>query len=179
MIYVLVSRRRNAEGLQFYSLMQALALTCYHTAMATDPTPAPDGILIEPDAPPAPRKGERADMIRHLYERNPRTPRAVIARKVGCTEGNVSQVLKSYLQGITPDELSDFRENKPAIFEALQHRTLASITAEDITKASYMQRVTGAAILQDKVSLMRGQPTSIHVHALVDVLDALRRRDQE
>jgi hypothetical protein len=39
-----------------------------------------------------------------------------------------------------------------------------------------MARITGAAILQDKIALMRGQPTNISVTALLDVAEAIRAR---
>ena len=150
--------------------------------MATDPTPAPDGILIEPDAPGTatkPRHGERAAQIRKMALRYPELSNRQIAKRVGCNPANVDQIMRRFLGKEPTEDLAAFRSNKPDILEAVQLRTLASITDADISNASYLQRVTGFAILQDKVSLMRGQPTSIHVHALVDVLDALRRRDQE
>ncbi len=39
--------------------------------------------------------------------------------------------------------------------------------------------MTVAAILEDKARLIRGQATSIHVHALLDVLDMIRERRDE
>jgi len=118
-------------------------------------------------------------MIRKLRDRNPNMPQAVIAKKTGCSEANVSQVLKSYLKEITPDELNQFRADKPAILESVQHRALSSLTPEHFTNASFQQIVTGVAILQDKIQLMSGLPTSIHVTALVDVLEQLRKRDDD
>lgn len=106
-------------------------------------------------------------------------PPSVIAKKVGCAKSNVSYVLNKYLNGIEPAELEDFRAEKANAFEALQLRTLASITDKDIRNASYLQRVTGAAIIQDKLQLMNGLPTSIHVTALLDIADLLRKREDK
>jgi len=137
----------------------------------------PGGVLV--GTATQPRWGERAAEIRKLSLRYPELSPSDIARKVGCTPDNVYQVLSRFLGKNTTDELSTFQENKPDLLEALQYRTLASITDSDITNASYLQRITGAAIIEDKIRLMRGQPTSIHVHALVDVLDALRMRESQ
>jgi hypothetical protein len=98
---------------------------------------------------------------------------------VGCTPDNVYQVLSRFLGSAPREELNVFQENKPLLWEGMQYRTLASITDSDIANSSFSQRIVAAAIMEDKIRLMRGQPTSIHVHALVDVLDALRMRDSD
>ena len=132
-----------------------------------------DGIL----APPA--KGDRAAEIRYLYEKYPEISQAAIARRVGCSESNVSQVLKAYLQDVLPEELDEFRGDKANICEVIQHRLLSSITQDKLDKTPAVSLITGFAIMEDKIRLMRGQPTSIHVHALVDVLDMLRGREED
>ena len=157
--------------------------------MATDPTiPADIGVVLEPEPEPPdpdrgtvtqPRKGERAVRIRHLATKYPELSQSAIAKRVGCSQDNVYNVLRRFRGSYSSEDIAAFQANKADVFEAVQFRTLASISDSDITNASYLQRVTGAAILDDKIRLSRGQPTSIHVHALVDVLDALRRRDQE
>ena len=139
------------------------------------------GILLDAELPssPQPRWGSPASMIRKIAAKYPELSQGDIAKRVGCSPQNVSEVLAKFLADTSPEYLDDYQANKPAVFEALQYRTLASITQEDITNSSFMQRVTAAAILQDKISLMRGQPTAIHAHLLVDVLDMLRVREQE
>lgn len=133
--------------------------------------------ILPPDRP-TPRKGERAERIRRMFDRNPNMPQSVIAKRVGCDKSNVSTVLNRYLNGATPTDLSDFQSNKAEIYDAIQHRALSSITQETLANASFQQLVTGAAILEDKSRLVRGQPTSIHVSALLDVLDVIRERDE-
>lgn len=126
------------------------------------------------------RWGDRAALIRKIALKYPELSNADIGKRVGCTGQNVGQVLSAFLSDKLEDELVEFRESKAPIFEALQYRTLASITDSDIEKTSFMQRITAAAILQDKIQLMRGQPTAIHVHVLVDVLKAIREsRDRD
>jgi hypothetical protein len=83
------------------------------------------------------------------------------------------------MKEITLEEIEDFRSDKPTMCEVAQYRMLSSITDEDISKAPLYARVTSVAILEDKIRLMRGQPTSIHLYALVDVLEALRVREGE
>ena len=159
---------------------------CYARLVSTESiTPelsADPGILLGADSSigtQQPRWGSRASMIRKIAAKYPELSQGDIAKRVGCSPQNVSEVLAKFLADTSPEYLDDYQANKPAVFEALQYRTLASITQEDITNSSFMQRVTAAAILQDKIALMRGQPTAIHAHLLVDVLDMLRVREQE
>lgn len=133
--------------------------------------------VVLPAATPAPRKGERAAQIRQLALRHPELSRSDIARKVGCDPANVTGVLKTFLKTKTSEELESFRSNKVDILEAVQFRVLSSITDEKLAKESAYSNVVAASILQDKIQLMSGLPTSIHVTALVDVLSALRDRD--
>ena len=98
---------------------------------------------------------------------------------MGCKPQNVSGVLSTFLAEKPYSDLQDFRENKVDIFEAVQYKALSSITPEHYSNASFQQLITGAAILQDKIQLMSGLPTSIHVTALVDVLEQLRKRDDD
>ena len=137
------------------------------------------GVLLGADSRPDPPKGKRAAEIRYLHDKYPELSNSALARRVGCDESNVRQVLRSYLRAIPISDIDEFREDKALILESIQHRTLASITDRDIANSSFSQRIVATAIMEDKIRLMRGQPTSIHVHALVDVLDALRMRDSE
>ena len=132
-----------------------------------------DGILSTP------AKGDRAAEIRYLYEKYPEISQAAIARRVGCSESNVSQVLKYYLQDIATEELDEFRGDKANICEVIQHRLLSSITQDKLDKTPAVSLITGFAIMEDKIRLMRGQPTSIHVHALIDVLELIRAQEEE
>lgn len=125
---------------------------------------------------PAPRPGERAAQIRVLRDKYPELSQAAIARRVGCSEPNVTQVLKNYLKDMPVEELAEFQADESRILDALRHRTLSSITEADFEKASLLQKVTASAILMDKSRLLQGQPTSIHVHALMDVASMIREK---
>ena len=133
--------------------------------------------ILPPDRP-APRKGERAAQIRKLALRYPELSNSEIARKVGCRPQNVSGVLSTFLAGHSEEKLRDYQQNRADIFDAVGMRALSSITDDTLAKAGFQQLVTGAAILVDKSQLLRGQPTSIHVSALLDVLDVIRERDE-
>ena len=143
---------------------------------------AVDPVVIAPEsvigAVPGARKG-LAPKIRALRERYPEMSQSAIARRVGCRPSNVTGVLKTYLNGIPEADLEQFRVCKTEVLEAIQHRTLSSITPAHLAKASALQLVTAAAILEDKIRLRQGQPTSIHANLLVDLAEVLRQRDGE
>jgi hypothetical protein len=124
------------------------------------------------------RWGSRAERIRDLAVSEPDISQVEIAERVGCTQGNVSQVLKSFLRDHSLAELQELQANKADVYETVLLHTLASITPDKLAKASYSQLVMGAAILEDKARLVRGQPTAIHMNVLVDVLDVLRMQER-
>ena len=136
------------------------------------------GMLLDPPAERQFAWGERPAEIRRLSLKYPELSQSQIAAMVGCSQQRVSEVLVEFLVDTSPEKLDEYRVNKPSIFESVQYKLLSSITQEKMNNQSALQLITGAAILQDKISLMRGQPTSIHVHALVDVLEALRVREE-
>lgn len=121
------------------------------------------------------RKGT-APRIRQLATRYPELSKAEIARRVGCSQANVSCVLKTYLGSTTQAELKDFQDSKADVYDSIQHKLLLSIDKSKISKASALQTVTAAAILEDKSRIIRGQATSINVSVLMDVVEALRSR---
>lgn len=136
--------------------------------------------------PPAPsnqpipgRKRGLAPLIRSTKLRYPELSEAEIAKRVGCSPSNVHQVLSVFLHGHSEQDLRDFQANKADIYDAVQMRALACVTQDKLRKSSAGSLVTTAAILEDKARLVRGQPTNLHVHALVEVLHALRDRHEE
>ena len=143
-----------------------------------DPGLIADSIL----GAPKPRHGERSALIKLLYDRFPAMPKVAIARRVEevtgapCGQDHVAHVISRYVKSVSPEELSDFQANKADIFDAVQHKALASLTDESWAKCSALQVVTAAAILEDKSRLVRGQPTSMHMHVLMDVANMMRER---
>jgi len=119
-----------------------------------------------------------APVIRKMALTYPELTNTQIADAVGCTRQNVSCVLDSFLAGTSPETLADFQSNKADVYDALQLRLLGSLTQEKIDKSKPMEIITGAAILEDKARLVRGQATGINVNVLLDVAEALRNRPQ-
>ena len=117
-----------------------------------------------------------APKIRRLKTRNPGMSHSAIARKVGCRPSNVTGVLKTFLGKHTAEELKVFQENRAEVFDALQYRVLGSITEAKLAKAPAVSLITGAAILEDKARLVRGQATGINVNVLMDVMEAIRSK---
>ena len=117
-----------------------------------------------------------APEIRRLKTKYPEMSQGAIARRLGCSTGNVSTVLKTFLSDHTPEQLQDFQANKAEVYDALQIRLLGSLTREKIEKMPGLAAITGAAILQDKSQVLRGQATGINVIALLDVAEAIKAR---
>lgn len=153
---------------------------CYNGCMPRRAIKSVPGQII----PPAPsnqpgRKRGLAPLIRATKVRYPELSEAQIAKRVGCSPSNVHQVLTTFLANRTESELRDFQANKADIYDAVQLRALASVTQDKLRKSSAGSLVTVAAILEDKARLYRGQATSIHISALVDLVGLLRQRRDE
>ena len=165
--------------------LKALALGgCYSDCMPRSAIKSVPGQIVhlqpsavEPGA--VPPKGVRAALIRKTKLRYPELSEAEIAKRVGCSPSNVHQVLMTFLANRTESELRDFQANKADIYDAVQMRALASVTQEKLRKSSAGSLVTVAAILEDKARLIRGQATSFHISALLDVLDLIRQQRDE
>jgi len=115
--------------------------------------------------------GRRAIALKLAH---PELSDAKIAARVGCRPSNVHTVLSRFLGDHSAEDLKTFQESKAEIFDALQMRTLMSITQEDIAKAPLLPRITGAAILEDKARVIRGQATQINVSVIADLVAAAR-----
>ena len=85
-------------------------------------------------------------------------------------------MLRQFLRDATESDLRDYQANKADVFDALGLQLLQSLTPSKLEKASALQAVTAAAILQDKTQVLRGQATSINVTVLMDVVEAIRAR---
>jgi hypothetical protein len=110
-----------------------------------------------------------------MKQRYPELSESQIAKRVGCDPSNVHRVLKRFIGSAnTEADLRDYQESKADIYDALQLRTLGSITDADIAKAPLVARVTSAAILEDKARVIRGQATQINVSVLLDAVQAIK-----
>lgn len=132
---------------------------------------------IIPASEKATHRGCAKEIIR-IKKQIPNASNALIARTVGCTRGNVRSVLSTFLGKHSEEELRDFQENKANIVDALQLKALESITDRKLTKSSAAQLATMFGILYDKGALQRGQPTGINAVMLLDVVEAIKARQQ-
>jgi hypothetical protein len=126
-----------------------------------------------PKRPTSAKKGT-APLIRKLKTRYPEMTQREIAKRVGCSPGNVHTVLSKFLGKTSDADLRQFQDSKADIYDALQHRLLSSLTPAKIAKAPAVSLITGAAILEDKARLIRGLATGINVNVLLDVVQAMR-----
>jgi AraC-like DNA-binding protein len=115
-----------------------------------------------------------APRIRRMKLQYPELSESQIARQVGCSPANVHRVLARFLGEDSESELAEYQQSKADIYDAIQLRTLKSITSADIAKAPLLARVTGAAILEDKARTIRGQATQINVNVLLDAVQAIK-----
>lgn len=117
-----------------------------------------------------------ADRVIDLHLRKPNMSKAAIARRVGCSPGNVDYVLKRYLTTETVENLRAFQDNQADALDAIAMRSMTSITPKKLAKANAVQLMTTAAIAIDKARLIRGQATGINVNVLLDVVEAIRAK---
>jgi predicted transcriptional regulator len=115
-----------------------------------------------------------APLIRALKDRYPDMTDARIAKRVGCSQQNVSQVLDRYLGARSLEDLRQFQENRADIFDSLTMRAIGSITEAKLAKASAPALMMVAGTAHDKSQVLRGQATGINVSVLLDVAKAIR-----
>ena len=100
-----------------------------------------------------------------------------IGQIVGCSSQNVlARLAEAELSS-----LDNFRINKDHTFEHLQRRTLKNIGDDEIKRLNPLQRVTAAAILQDKIQVIRGLSSEIVDHRVLtlDLNKAIEQLRQE
>ena len=104
--------------------------------------------------------------------------------RVAKTMGKSRLMVKRHLE--VPETIVKVEDERAEMVQLCRDKARACVVGiddEKISKANVLQLSTSAGILIDKAALMSGQPTSIHVHALVDVLDAIselrERRNEE
>jgi hypothetical protein len=92
-----------------------------------------------------------------------RTEKGLTEREISKLTGTPKTTIHDQLQQLaTTDEFRDFQTNKDKVFEGLQLK-LINLADPDLLKSMLNKRgFTDVAILQDKISLLRGQATEIH-----------------
>ena len=96
-----------------------------------------------------------------------------IANLTGCTHSAISQRLAD----IDIDSLMNFNKYKDQVLEHKQREVLNELTDAKVKSMTGLQLITGAAILEDKIRIIRGQATDIQdVRVLsVDLDKAVKR----
>ena len=103
-----------------------------------------------------------------------------IANIIGCNKSNVTNRLKE----ANVESLNNYNKYKDVVFEHLQRRTINKVTDDEIKRMNPLQRVTAAAILEDKIRHIRGQATDIQDHKVLQInaiaaVKELRRQVEE
>jgi hypothetical protein len=101
----------------------------------------------------------------------------VIAKDQGITRPTVYAALKPLLGNIPgAEQVEVYQKNQADVMDALAAGIVASITNEDLAKASLQQKATSIAIFTDKARLIKGQHTSAsaHVHLIQSFQPVMR-----
>ena len=82
---------------------------------------------------------------------------ADIARVYNVNPNAINKLIKRTMDN--KPALDQYRDNKPEIMEQIQGELLSAVDADDPNSASKL--VVAAAVLQDKIQVMRGQANNI------------------
>jgi hypothetical protein len=100
---------------------------------------------------------------------------AAIARNLDRSRHMVRNVLaQPEIQRSIQDEKAELAQ----LYREKARTIVESISSADIADASLQQKAVSTGILLDKSLLLSGDPTSINVSVLMDLVDALRSRPQ-
>src|SRR5271157_3957197 len=100
--------------------------------------------------------------------------------RISKTIGKGRNMVKRHLE--TPEAIAQVRDERTELVELYRQKArdcVAAIDDEKIAKSSALQLATASGICLDKSLLLSGQPTSINVVALMDVLDLIQQRRHE
>ncbi len=118
----------------------------------------------------APKGIDIADLIAYRKK-------GLTLEEIGTLTGCTKQTVSERLQEANLEGLESFREHKDIVLEHQQREIVKSLTGAKIKDMSGLQLITGAAILQDKIQVIRGQATEIIDHRIM-VLDLNRAIEQ-
>src|SRR5271157_322888 len=101
--------------------------------------------------------------------------------RIAKTIGRSRNAVKHYLD--KPEAIAIVREERQELVEIYREKArdcVVAIDDEKISKSSALQLATASGICLDKSLLLSGQPTSINVVVLMELLDLIQqRRDEE
>jgi predicted transcriptional regulator len=103
--------------------------------------------------------------------------RGLTQRDIATLLGITQQSVQERLKNANVEGLSRFQDHKDKVFEHKQREIIDSLSGSDIKDMSGLQKITGAAILQDKIMALRGQASTIieHRSIIADLRDAQDR----
>jgi len=87
--------------------------------------------------------------------------------EIGAIVGCSSQNVLARLAAEEIETLDNFRDNKDTVFEHLQRKVVKTIGDDQLKSMSGLQLITGAAILQDKIQVIRGLSSEIIDHRVL------------
>lgn len=102
-------------------------------------------------------KHKRVDKIKAIAMVQGGMSKTDVAREFGVTRHAIGKLIQRTQDNKTA--LDQYRDSKPEIFEQIQAELLSAVSTDNCKEAQSL--VTSAAILQDKIQVMRGQANNI------------------
>lgn len=99
-----------------------------------------------------------------------------IARATGIQRSTVYDILQA---DTNTDKFIHFQANKDKIFESLQMQMIQLADVDTLKHIVKKRGFTDVAILQDKLQLLRNQPTNITDYQIRVVLDAIPNQNKQ
>lgn len=116
-------------------------------------------------------KHKRVDKVKAIAMVQGGMSKTAVAKEFGVTRHAIGKLIQRTQDNKTT--LDQYRDSKPEIFEQIQAELLSAVSADDCKQAQSL--VTSAAILQDKIQVMRGQANNImgiaDLRSLTQLLD--------
>ena len=119
-------------------------------------------------------KINRSAQIRVLHSKYPELGPSALAKRVGVKPQTAFTVLKRFLTNNTENELRSYQANQADVFDSVAMRAIGSITDEKLRKASAPALTMVAGTMIDKSRVIRGLPTGMDVHVLLDIAAMVR-----
>lgn len=112
-----------------------------------------------------------------------RCKKGLTEREIAAITGKSKTRIHQVLQKIQNDpDFKDFQDNKAIYFEKIQHELVKNADRDAIKTMLNKRGMTDAAILEDKIRLIRGQATSyaaIDIRALISKVEEIEQNSPE
>jgi len=133
----------------------------------------------EPRLTPHPKaaKNTAITTVVQQLRRNPNLSYSDLGKLNGTTHVAMIKLLQRH--GITKEQVEDYKASRADLFAGMQDKIVASITNEDLQKASLRDKVIAAATLYDKERLERGLNTSTTLMIYASAVELADKRPQD